>query len=263
MGLEIIDLTSEVFDYQNQEMKRILDAISVHVHADEITAVIGKIGSGKSTFVQHLNGLKQANSGKIFIHQQEQMHQSREWLRRVGIVLQFSQQQLFLSTVHDELAYAAINFGNQFDVTELCKIIGLDPELLSRHPRQLSGGQMKKVAIGSVLAAQPEILILDEPFAGLDWEAQAELIELLQRLKISGVLIIIVTHDLRFVFESCDRVLVFERGAIIADETPKHLFSDQQACEQLGIELPRLLQTQAFHELSKRAIDVWRQEGKR
>ncbi|MGL4952796.1 MAG: energy-coupling factor ABC transporter ATP-binding protein [Culicoidibacterales bacterium] len=256
MGLEVIDLTVEVYDYQNQGLKRILDQVSVQVKPGELTGIIGEIGSGKSTFIQYLNGLKKASTGKIFIQQQQYRQRDRTWLQKVGIVLQFSQQQLFLPTVAEEIMYAAKNFGCEISLAHLCERVKLDEQLLTRHPQTLSGGQMRKVAIASVLASDPDIVILDEPFAGLDWDSQMEITQLLQQLVNEKMTVIVVSHDLHFVYEHCTRVLVFSQGKLVADETPQHLFLQTEKCETLGIGLPDLLATQ-FVTLDQTQVKNW------
>lgn len=259
MGFEVCDLTTEIYDYQKQASKKILDTISLKVNPGEITAIIGEIGSGKSTFIQYLNGLKQADFGEILIQSKRYPHQSREWLQKVGIVQQFSQKQLFLTTVADEIRYAADNFQVECDMHKLCQLIGIDENLLDQHPRKLSGGQMRKVAIASVLSAQPEILVLDEPFAGLDWQVQAELTIILKKLAQSGITVLIVTHDLNFVYEHTQKVIVFSNGKIMAQKSPRELFLEQENWEQLGIEPPPLLRT-TFIELDEQSIQNWLDE---
>ncbi|MGL5381970.1 MAG: energy-coupling factor ABC transporter ATP-binding protein [Culicoidibacterales bacterium] len=256
MGLEVVDLTAEVYDYQKQGFKRIIDMISVRMHPGELTAIVGEIGSGKSTFIQYLNGVKKASNGKIYIQQEEYRYQNRIWLQKVGIVLQFSKQQLFLPTVAEEIMYAAKNFELNCSIEDLCKRVNLDEKLLLRHPQTLSGGQMRKVAIASVLASKPEILILDEPFAGLDWEAQVEITKLLQQLVHEKLTVIIVSHDLHFVYEYCQRVLVFSQGKIVADEHPKQLFMQWDKCQNLKLKLPDILAT-SFVELDQKQLSKW------
>lgn len=256
MGFEVFDLTAEIYDYQAQAPKKLLDMISLKVHPGEITAIIGEIGSGKSTFVQHLNGLKAATAGKILIQNQSYPQQSRKWLQKVGIVQQFSQRQLFLSTVAAEIRYAADNFQLTADINQLCELVGLDSKLLEVHPRMLSGGEMRKVAIASVLSAQPEILVLDEPFVGLDWQGQSELMTVLNKLAQQKMTIVVVTHDLNYVYEHCQKVVVFSKGKIISENSPKAFFHDQTTLKKLGIEPPTLLQTDFVH-LDQTAVKDW------
>ncbi|MGL4623615.1 MAG: energy-coupling factor ABC transporter ATP-binding protein [Culicoidibacterales bacterium] len=256
MGFEVFDLITEIYDYQKNKPIRLLDKVSLKANPGEIMAIIGAIGSGKSTFIQHLNGLKKADNGLILIHNESYPNQSREWLKKVGIVQQFSQKQLFLTTVADEIAFAAKNFEITYDLNHLCALVDLDTTLLARHPRTLSGGQMRKVAIASVLAAQPEILILDEPFAGLDWQAQTELTQALNKLAANGMTIALVTHDLNFVYEHCQKVVVFSEGKIIAEKTPKQLFAEDTNWQELGIEATPLLQTN-FVTFDEQAVKKW------
>lgn len=261
MGLEVIDLTTEFYHYETSTFVKLLDQVSVQIEPKKITAIIGEIGSGKSTFIKHLNGLHRGKTGTILVQNRELTNMQREWLQKVGIVLQFSQNQLFLRTVEEELMYAMNNFGLETNVAAICELIQLDEALLSAHPKQLSGGQMRKVAIGSVLAAQPEILILDEPFAGLDWQAQAEMTALFERLKAQGMTVVVVTHDLTFVYEKCDEVIVFAKGKIVAKETPQQLLSDEVRCQQFGITRAPLLQLDAFMRLERAAIRTWLEKG--
>ncbi|MGL5295790.1 MAG: ABC transporter ATP-binding protein [Culicoidibacterales bacterium] len=251
MAITVTGLTKEMYIPSEMEYKKILDDISVHIRFGELTAIIGKIGSGKSTFIRYLNGLSKPTNGTISVGNKVFGFRSREWLQQVGVVLQFSQQQLFLPTVREELVYAAKNFGIDLDVNLLCQKIGLDESLLEQDPHLLSGGQMRKVAIGSVLSANPRILILDEPFAGLDWSAQFELTQLLQQLVSSGIAVVIVTHDLSFVWEYCQRVLVFEQGRIIVDTDSRSWIESSKHGNEETIGYSRF-----FSQLNEKKINV-------
>ena len=252
MEIIVKDLT---FTYSKKTKSlafRALSGVSLNVKEGEIFGIIGKTGSGKSTFVQHLNGLikVQKDSGSIIIGDFDLTDKKCDYklLRaKVGMMFQYPEHQLFAETVYDDVAFALKNFAPDLTekeiesrVREAVTITGLNYDLIKeKSPFDLSGGQRRRVAIAGVLVAKPEILILDEPAAGLDPKGKREFLELLLRLKNDFVkTIIIVSHDMNLVAEYCTRAAVFMGGEILATGTPKEIFSDEMLIEKSGLDLP-------------------------
>lgn len=218
--------------------KKALNNVTTTIKSGSYTALIGHTGSGKSTFVQHLNGLLKPTSGMIRFSDGEtitpedkkkNLHALRQ---KIGLVFQFPEAQLFEETVVKDIAFGPMNFGKtREEATQLAyeamEKVGLSSELASRSPLELSGGQMRRVAIAGILAMQPEVLVLDEPTAGLDPEGREEMMTLFQKLNDEGMTIILVTHLMDDVAKYCDHVLVMDDGQLIADTTPQSLFQNR------------------------------------
>ena len=231
---------------------RALDNVNVEIKEGEIFGIIGKTGSGKSTFVQHINGLIKVQKGggalKVGDYDLTDKKCDYKSLRaKVGMMFQFPEHQLFAETVAEDVAFALKNFAKDLSaeeisarVKEALNTVGLDyNEVKDKSPFDLSGGQKRRVAIAGVIVAKPEILVLDEPAAGLDPKGKREFLELLLRLHKDYVkTIIIVSHDMNLVAEYCTRAAVFSGGKIIATGTPKEIFSDRNIIEKSGLDLP-------------------------
>lgn len=229
-----------------------LDNITLTVKEGEFLGIIGKTGSGKSTFVQHLNGLirVQKNSGTIFIGEfdlSDKKCDLRALRAKIGMMFQYPEHQLFAETVQDDVAFALKNFEPNLSdeerrarVSDALALTGLDPEKIKDvSPFDLSGGQKRRVAIAGVLVAKPEILILDEPAAGLDPQGKRDFLELL--VKIHGTFaktVIIVSHDMDLVAEYCSSVAVIDGGRIAAHGTPEEVFGNADAVRDCGLDLP-------------------------
>lgn len=231
---------------------RALNGVSVNIGEGEIFGIIGKTGSGKSTFIQHLNGLikVQKDSGSIIIGDFDLSAKKCDYksLRaKVGMMFQYPEHQLFAETVFEDVAFALKNFAPNLSenetesrVKEALALTGLNYDLIKNSsPFDLSGGQKRRVAIAGVIVAKPEILILDEPAAGLDPKGKREFLELLLKLHKDFVkTIIIVSHDMNLVAEYCTKAAVFSDGKILATGTPKEIFSDKKLIEKSGLDLP-------------------------
>nr|WP_315101525.1 energy-coupling factor transporter ATPase [uncultured Fretibacterium sp.] len=222
--LEVRDLSFR-FDAPSPETPLILDGVDALFPRGAWTAVVGRTGSGKSTLVQHLNGLYKVQSGRILIEGSplpqagEDLHRLR---RRVGLVFQTPEDQLFCPTVREELSFAPANAGFEDDrleqaVRSAISDVGLNDDFLLRNPLALSGGERRLVAIASVLAADPECLILDEPTAGLDAAYRRRILCLLSDLRRCGRTVITITHDLEMAFGCCDRLLVMDSGRTVGE----------------------------------------------
>lgn len=227
-----------------------LKDVSINIEDGSYTAIVGHTGSGKSTLLQHLNGLLKPTSGEISINgytidnttKNKELGKLR---KEVGFVFQFPEAQLFEETVLKDIAFAPKNFGKSEDeaekiAREKAKLVALPEEVLEKSPFELSGGQMRRVAIAGILAMEPKVLVLDEPTAGLDPEGRHQMMEMFNRLhKDENLTIILVTHQMNDVAEYADHVIVLESGKVIADSTPKELFSDPEWLKNHHLNLPQ------------------------
>lgn len=242
-----------------------IDNVSLNIDEGEFFGIIGRTGSGKSTFIQHLNGLIKIakDKGKLIVGDFDLSNKKCDFktLRsKVGMVFQYPEYQLFAETVQDDVAFALKNFYPKMNeeerlraVKEAITVVGLDfDRIKNKSPFDLSGGQKRRVAIAGVLVSKPEVLVLDEPVAGLDPQGKREFTELLHKIHDSFVkTIIIVSHDMDFVAENCTKVAVFDHGKIYKSGTPKEIFSNEEEIKALGLELPltaKLLITAGCYE---------------
>ncbi|MDV7758412.1 energy-coupling factor ABC transporter ATP-binding protein [Liquorilactobacillus mali] len=227
-----------------------LENISAEIPTGSYTALIGHTGSGKSTFLQHLNGLLRPTSGVIHVGKQTITPETKnkqlgELRKHVGIVFQFPEAQLFEETVIKDIAFAPKNFGKTEEEAEtiarrMAQQVGLDDELLSKSPFELSGGQMRRVAIAGILAMEPEILVLDEPTAGLDPQGRLEIMEMFKRLKEEqNLTVVLVTHQMDDVAKYADNVIVLEKGKQIASGTPSEIFAQPNWLVEHHLALPK------------------------
>ena len=226
-----------------------LNNISLNLEMDKITAIIGHTGSGKSTLVQQLNALLIPTSGTLevcdfIITPDKKKNKNLKALRkRVGLVFQFPEYQLFEETIAKDIAFGPKNFGvSDEEINEIVKKVivqvGLDESYLERSPLELSGGQKRRVAIAGILAMNPDVLVLDEPTAGLDPTGAKAMLDLFVELNRQGKTIIIVTHEMDYVLEYCDLCVVLNKGDIVYEGTPINLFINDEIMEKVGIEPP-------------------------
>ncbi|MGN0646162.1 MAG: energy-coupling factor transporter ATPase [Mogibacterium kristiansenii] len=227
---------------------RALENVSFQLEPGEFAAVIGHTGSGKSTLMQQLNGLLRPDSGKITVGEvciTDPSTKMTEVRRKVGLVFQYPEYQLFEETVAKDVAFGPKQVGmtgEELDrvVEESIRLTGLDyEEVKERSPFELSGGQKRRVAIAGVLAMKPEILILDEPTAGLDPSAHRDVLELIRRIhRKERMTILLVSHNMGDVAELADRVLVMNRGKLVMNGTPAEVFSRGEPLWEMGLGLP-------------------------
>ncbi|HIT00269.1 MAG TPA: energy-coupling factor transporter ATPase [Candidatus Faecaligallichristensenella faecipullorum] len=223
-----------------------LDKVSLTIEDGEFVGLIGHTGSGKSTLVQHLNGLLKPTSGKITVDGldlSDKETDMREVRRRVGLVFQYPEYQLFEETVRKDIAFGPGNLGiNGEDLEARVRLaaaqVGLEEELLDKSPFELSGGQKRRVAIAGVLAMQPKVLVLDEPTAGLDPKGREELIDLMRSLNASGVTLVMVSHSMNDVARLCSRVLVMNHGRLALSGSAGEVFSHGKELKEMGLGLP-------------------------
>ncbi len=235
---------------QIQQQKWAISQIDLLIEpTKEFVAVIGHTGSGKSTLIQHMNALLTPTTGqlKVFEHEVAKGKPLSPIRKRVGMVFQFPEYQLFEETVERDIMFGPLNFGvSKEDATtkaaEVLAVVGMDESFLSRSPFSLSGGQMRRVAIAGILAMEPDILVLDEPTVGLDPAGQEDMMKLFTALhETYHKTLILVTHDMNIVAEYAKRVLVMKEGQLVFDGTPKDLFTDQTVLASLQLGRPDMM----------------------
>lgn len=230
-----------------------LKNVNLTIPANQVTAIIGHTGSGKSTLLQHLNVLVRATLGSVIIAGEEvtaeSNHESLKALRKkVGVVFQFPEAQLFEETVLKDVMFGPLNFGvTEEEAERIAKeklsLVGIDPSLYKRSPFDLSGGQMRRVAIAGVLALEPEILVLDEPTAGLDPLGHVQMMEMFMELQANDQLtLVIVTHQMEDVAKYADHVIVMEKGTVVRQGPPSEIFADSKWLEDRQLALPQPIQ---------------------
>ncbi|WP_226530297.1 energy-coupling factor ABC transporter ATP-binding protein [Metabacillus niabensis] len=229
--------------------------VNFSVKKGSYVSIIGHTGSGKSTILQHLNGLLKPTEGSIqigdhVIEAGKKQKNLKEVRRLVGIVFQFPEHQLFEETVEKDIAFGPMNFGvNEKDAYERAReslqLVGLPESILQKSPFDLSGGQMRRVAIAGVLAMGPEVLVLDEPTAGLDPKGRKEMMDLFYRLKEErNLTIILVTHSMEDAAKYADEMIVMHKGTIAMRGTPREIFSQGEQLASYGLDLPETVKLQ-------------------
>ncbi|MBO7159791.1 MAG: ATP-binding cassette domain-containing protein [Methanobrevibacter sp.] len=238
-----------------------LKGVSLKVEDGEMVALLGKNGAGKSTLFLHLNGIYEPDEGQVFIDGEELKYDKKTLLKfrqKVGIVFQNPDDQIFAPTVEEDVAFGPLNLGLPMEevqkrVTESLARVGMSG-YEKKAPHHLSGGQKKRVAIAGILAMRPKIMVLDEPTAGLDPQGVTALTKLLKELNEEGITIIISTHEVNLVPDYAKKVFVLVDGLLIAEGTPKEIFSQPEILEQANLEVP--IVTTLFHDLEKEGFDM-------
>ena len=225
-----------------------IDGIDLSLTAGQLVGVIGHTGSGKSTFIQHLNGLLRPTSGAVYFEEQD-IHRSKEATRdvrfSVGLVFQYPEYQLFEETVYKDIAFGPKNMKlseAEVDarVKEAAHFVGLPDELMELSPLELSGGQKRRIAIAGVIAMRPKVLILDEPTAGLDPGGCRDILQnIMDYRSETGSTVLIVTHSMDDAARIADRLVVFNHGRIAFDGTPEEVFSHTQELMDIGLDVPQ------------------------
>ena len=240
-----------------------LDDICLNIPDGQFIGIIGHTGSGKSTLVQHMNGLIKATSGEIYFDGEniyEKDYDRKKLRSKVGLVFQYPEHQLFEADVFSDVCFGPKNLGLEKREIELrafeaLRQSGLPEELYYQSPFDLSGGQKRRVAIAGVLAMKPDVLILDEPTAGLDPKGRAEILQQIKKLQTeTGMTIILVSHSMEDVAEYVDRIIVMNHGSVLYDDTPKEVFQHYQELEEIGLAAPQV--TYVLHDLKKMGIPV-------
>ena len=240
-----------------------LDNVSVSFSRGRITGLIGHTGSGKSTLVSLLNGLLKPTEGKVFLDGKDIWENPKEISSvryRVGLVMQYPEYQLFDETVRNDIGFAPRNLGLSEEeiagrVNEAAGFVGLPAELLEKSPFDLSGGQKRRVAIAGILAMRPDVLVLDEPAAGLDPRGRRDILgKLGDYVRHSGASVILVSHSMEDMATYCDDVVVMNRGKIYAEGTTDEIFSRADSLSAVGLDVPSVAKIAA--ELKRRGIDL-------
>lgn len=231
---------------------RALFDVDLEIKNGSFTAFIGHTGSGKSTIMQLLNGLNTPTEGTVYVDDvaitpNSQNKDIKSIRKKVGLVFQFPESQLFDETVLKDVAFGPQNFGvSQEDAEKLAReklaLVGISEELFEKNPFELSGGQMRRVAIAGILAMEPSILVLDEPTAGLDPKGRRELMNLFQELHHQGMTIVLVTHLMDDVSNYADWVYVLEKGRIVLSGSPKSVFQEIEFLESKQLGVPKITQ---------------------
>ncbi len=240
-----------------------LDGISIKIEEGEFVGLIGHTGSGKSTLIQHFNGLLAPTSGQILFRGQdihEKGYKLRDLRFKVGLVFQYPEYQLFEETVERDIAFGPRNMGlGDAEIRERVRraaaYVGLTDDVMGKSPFDLSGGQKRRAAIAGVLAMRPEVLILDEPTAGLDPEGTDQILKEIRAFREeSGTTVILVTHNMEDVARTADRLIVLNHSKVALQGTPEEIFGVPERLEELGLDVPQV--TKVFQLLKRRGVDV-------
>ena len=246
--LLIADHISYVYSAGTAYEKKALNDVSLTINKGEFIGIIGHTGSGKSTLIQHFNGLEKATSGTIYFNGQDIYDKDfnmKSLRSKVGLVFQYPEHQLFETTVLEDVKFGPKNLGlDKLEVDlrafEAIKQVGLSEKSYDASPFELSGGQKRRVAIAGVLAMKPEILILDEPTAGLDPRGRDEILDQIAKLHKEGLTVILVSHSMEDVAKYADRIIAMNSGKIAFDGTPKEVFRHYKELERMGLSAPQV-----------------------
>jgi energy-coupling factor transport system ATP-binding protein len=263
MSIEVKNIThiySEGMPYESTALKD----VSFSVKDGEFVGIIGHTGSGKSTLVQHLNGLLKPKRGSILIGEVDITAEKvlmRDIRRKIGLVFQYPEYQLFEETVHKDVAFGPLNLGLSEEETgrrvrEAVGLVGLDyEELAERSPFELSGGQKRRIAIAGVIAMKPEVLILDEPTAGLDPRAHKEILDMIRSIhETEKNITLLISHNMNDIAALSDQVLVMEKGQVAMMGTPREVFSKGQDLKNMGLALPPA--AEFMHRLAEKGFSA-------
>jgi len=250
---------SYTYNYKTPYAREVLKDINLNVEEGSYTVIIGKTGSGKSTLIEHINGLLLPTHGEVLVNnvlitnpkskkEKRELAKKLKVLRQdVAVLFQFSEQQLFETSVLKDIIFAPLNYGISEEraiskAKELIKLVGLDESYLDKSPFELSGGEMRKVALCGVLALEPKVLILDEPTVALDYKSREEIMTMVKKLKDElNMTIVLISHNMNYVLEYADKVFVLKNGKINFEGTVEELFEDKQLLKENSLEQPELL----------------------
>lgn len=263
MSIQVKNITHIYSEGLPHESKAI-DDVSFDIDDGQFVGLIGHTGSGKSTLVQHLNGLLKPKSGSIFIGGKDITESGvilRDIRRKVGLVFQYPEYQLFEETVERDISFGPVYLGLEKEeiekrVMEAMLFVGLDfEEFRARSPFELSGGQKRRVAIAGVLAMKPEVLILDEPTAGLDPNAHSAILEMIEQIhEAENNIIILISHNMNDIAAMAEKILVMEKGSLIMEGTPREIFSHRDELNGMGLAVPDI--TEIMNRLNEKGVHV-------
>ena len=266
---------SYTYNYKSPYAREVLKDINLKIDEGSYTVIIGKTGSGKSTLIEHINGLLLPTKGEVAVDnilitnpqskkERRELAKTLKILRQdVAVLFQFSEQQLFETSVLKDIIFAPLNYGVAEEkailkAKELIKLVGLDESYLDKSPFELSGGEMRKVALCGVLALEPKVLILDEPTVALDYQSREEIMAMVKRLKEEfDMTIVLVTHNMDYVLEYADKVFVLKNGEISFEGKVEDLFLNEQILKENSLELPEVLKFYKKLEANNIVLDVF------
>ena len=266
---------SYTYNYKTPYAREVLKDINLKIDEGSYTVIIGKTGSGKSTLIEHINGLLLPTKGEVAVDnilianpqskkERRELAKTLKILRQdVAVLFQFSEQQLFETSVLKDIIFAPLNYGVAEEkaiskAKELIKLVGLDESYLDKSPFELSGGEMRKVALCGVLALEPKVLILDEPTVALDYQSREEIMAMVKRLKEEfDMTIVLVTHNMDYVLEYADKVFVLKNGEISFEGKVEDLFLNEQVLKENSLELPEVLKFYKKLEANNIILDVF------
>ena len=250
---------SYTYNYKTPYAREVLKDINLNIEEGSYTVIVGKTGSGKSTLIEHINGLLLPTYGEVLVNnvlitnpknkrEKRELAKTLKILRKdVAVLFQFSEQQLFETSVLKDIIFAPLNYGISEEraiskAKELIKLVGLDESYLDKSPFELSGGEMRKVALCGVLALEPKVLILDEPTVALDYKSREEIMTMVKKLKDElNMTIVLISHNMNYVLEYADKVFVLKNGKINFEGTVEELFADETLLKENSLEQPELL----------------------
>ncbi len=259
----VVDKVNYIYSPGTAYEKHALKDINLEIKDGEFIGLIGHTGSGKSTLIQHLNGLVKATSGSIYYNGEDIYDKDYNMKRlrsKVGLVFQYPEHQLFETTVYKDVSFGPKNLGLEpleadLRTYEALKMVGINDDMLDASPFELSGGQKRRVAIAGVLAMKPEVLILDEPTAGLDPRGRDEILDQIAQLhKESGITIILVSHSMEDIAKYADRLIVMDHGSVVYKDTPRRVFANYRELEKIGLAAPQV--TYVMNKLKERGLPV-------
>ena len=259
----IFDKINYIYSGGTAFARHAIKDVSFTIRQGEFIGLIGHTGSGKSTLIQHMNGLVKATSGHIYFNGEDiydPKYKLKELRSKVGLVFQYPEHQLFETTVFKDVLFGPSNLGLEkleceLRAYEALKMVGIGEDLLDASPFELSGGQKRRVAIAGVLAMKPEVLILDEPTAGLDPKGRDDILEQIAKLhKESGLTIILVTHSMEDVANYADRLFVMNRGELVLQHPTKEVFAHYRKLEEMHLAAPQV--TYVMNALKDRGCQV-------
>ena len=259
----IVDNICYSYDVGTGFERQALKNISCVINDGEFIGLIGHTGSGKSTFIQHLNGLVKASSGAIFYNSKniyDEDYNMKDLRSKVGLVFQYPEHQLFETTIFKDVCFGPKNLGlgavqAETRALKALHMVGLPDDMYYQSPFDLSGGQKRRVAIAGVLAMEPEVMILDEPTAGLDPQGRDDILNCIKKLHDEmGITVILVSHSMEDVANYVDRIMVMNDGVLTFDDTPKVIFSHCKELEEIGLAAPQV--TYIMQDLKNAGLDV-------
>ncbi len=242
-----IKLENISYQYRDSSRRKALSNVSLEIKPGEFIGIVGHTGSGKSTLIQHLNGLLKPDEGKVLFDGSDiyqEGYSLKELRGKVGLSFQYPEHQLFEVTVFEDVCFGPKNLGlSQEEVKgrarEALQMVGMDEKYYEKSPFELSGGQKRRVAIAGILAMHPQYFILDEPTAGLDPIGRDKILELLKWLhEDQGITIILVSHSMEEIANYVDRILVMDQGCLLYDDVPEEVFRHKEKLEEIGLAVP-------------------------